>query len=41
VQVEKRLLMLEHFSTPGCVVNALQLLETLPREVQPNQSISS
>ena len=26
VQVEKKFLVLEHFSTPGCVTNALQLL---------------
>ena len=35
VQVAKKFLMLEHFSTPGCVINALQLLQALPREVEP------
>ena len=27
VQVEKVFLVLERFSTPGCVINALQLLQ--------------
>ena len=35
VQVEKKFLVFEHFSTPGGVINTLQLLEALSRKVQP------
>jgi hypothetical protein len=34
MEVEKKFLVLEHFSTPGGVINPLQLLKALSREVQ-------
>ena len=36
MEVEKKFLVLEHFSTPGGVINALQLLEALSRKSNGN-----
>ena len=41
VQVEKKFLVLEHFSTPGCVINALQFLQLFLQKSSPDQSMSS